>query len=189
MPFDSGEITNFVFSRVRPATLSGPRVQAVPPLGEVIEIGLGQAWNRKLRDQFFERAAMQIIEHDVAALGMFAHVIHRSHVHAAPAVDQGGPVGADAAALRPPDEVGDQAGAPVDDGAEHVEDQGFDGGEVGHVRFLFLLFVIRGLSSERPQNPEVIGTRFRPRRCRAVLNDGSRQSRWNFASSRCSALM
>ena len=31
---------------------------------------------------------MQNIEHDIAALGMFAHVIHRSHVHAAPAVDQ-----------------------------------------------------------------------------------------------------
>ena len=59
LPFDSGEITNFVFSRVRPATLSGQGLQAVPALGEVVEIGLGEALDRELLDQLLQRAAVQ----------------------------------------------------------------------------------------------------------------------------------
>lgn len=123
-------MTNLDLSRVRPATLSG-HGQAVPALGEIIEIGFRQPLDGELLDKLVQRATMQIIQHDIAALGVFAHVVHRGHVHAAPTIDECGPVGGDATLLAPPHKVGDETRAPVDDGAEHVEDEGFDGGVIG----------------------------------------------------------
>src|ERR1700722_10112079 len=91
-----------------------------------------QPLNRKLRDQFFQRPPMQLVQYDVTALRMLPDVVHRCDIRAAPAIDQRGPVGVDAPRSTPFGEVRDQAGAPVDHGAEHIEHQGFYGGYVGH---------------------------------------------------------
>src|ERR1700733_7028501 len=63
---------------------------------------------------------------------MLSHVVHRGGINGAPAVDQGGPVGLDAACFRPFGEIVDQAGAPVDHGAEHIEHQRLHVRNIGH---------------------------------------------------------
>ena len=97
----------------------------MPARGEMVQIGVGQPLDRKLLDQLFQRAPVQHVEDYIAVLGVLAHLVHRGGIDRAPAVDQRGPVGLDAALLIPFGEIRDQAGAPVDHGAEHVEHQRF----------------------------------------------------------------
>ncbi len=96
LPLESGEMMYFVFSRVRPGDRVRPGVQPVPAHGQVLQVGLFQALNRKLRDQFFQRLPMQRVEDLVAEFGMLADLVHRGGIDRPPAVDQRGPVGLDA---------------------------------------------------------------------------------------------
>src|SRR4051812_24731851 len=109
-------------------------MQPVPAAGEIIEVSLGEPGDAELRDQSLERRAVEDVENDIAALVMPADLVHRTGIETAPAIDQCGPVALDAAALRPYGEVVDQAGAPIDHGAEHVEHQRPDPGQIGHRR-------------------------------------------------------
>src|ERR1700722_207907 len=94
---------------------------------------------------------MQWVQYDVTALRMLPDVVHRCDIRAAPAIDQRGPVNVDAARSTPLGEIRDQAGAPVDHGAEHIEHQGFDGGYVGHLRSVrFPVCVIPGRAKREP---------------------------------------
>ena len=95
----------------------------MPAHRQMMQVGFGQALDVELLDQIFQRTAMQRVEDDVAVLRILAHLVHRGGIDRAPAVDQRGPVGLDATRLRPFCKIVDQAGAPVDDGAEHVEYQ------------------------------------------------------------------
>ena len=141
-----------------------PRMQPMPAHREMVQIGVGQSLDPELLDQFFQRAAVQHVEDHIAAFGMLAHLVHRGGVDRAPAVDQRGPVGLDAARLRPCGEIIDQAGAPIDHGAEHVEHQRFDGGNIGHAHSLSSLLSFRARAA-RTRNLEfpicnAMGSRF-----------------------------
>jgi len=127
-------------------------MQPVPAHREVVQVGVGEARDRQLRDKFFQRLAVQRIEDHITILRILAHHIHRRGIDRAPAVDQRGPVGLDAPLLAPCGEIVDQARAPVDDGAEDVEHQCFYGRNVRHVDFL--VFVVLGfLLSAIPGRP------------------------------------
>jgi hypothetical protein len=103
-------------------------------MAEMMQVGIGQPRDGELRDQFFQRLPVQRIQDLVAALGMFSDLVHRGLIDRAPAVDQSGPVGLDAAGLAPFGEIRNQAGAPVDHSAEDVEHQGFHRGKSRHAR-------------------------------------------------------
>jgi len=76
---------------------------------QVMQVGFGQPLIEKLRDQFFQRLPMQRVEDHVAMLGMLAYLSIK-RIDGAPAVNERGPVGLDAALLRPFRKIVDQAG-------------------------------------------------------------------------------
>src|SRR5580698_2456551 len=81
---------------------------------------------------------MQHVQNDVTALRILPDLVHGSGVNRAPAIDERGPVGLDAAFLAPRRKIRDQAGAPVDHRSEHVEDERFDLRKVGHGGLLLI---------------------------------------------------
>ena len=99
MPFDSGEMMYLLFSRDQSRDAVRPRMQPMPTHGQVMQVGLIEAGNPELCDQLFQRLAMQLVQDHVAAFGMFPHLVHGCGIDRAPAVDQRGPVGLDAAPL------------------------------------------------------------------------------------------
>src|SRR4029453_4946433 len=107
-------------------------------------------------------------EDHIAALRVLSHLIHRGGIDRAPAVDQRDPVWLDAAFLRPFGEIRNQARAPVDHGAEHIEHQRLCRRNIGHVCSLLLLnVVILGCAPARTRKSRAETSGFRVRSLRS----------------------
>src|SRR5689334_21493081 len=97
----------------------------MPGPSKVTLFGLGQTINRELLQRFLKHLSMQIVELGPGQL-TGAYPVHERAIDRAPGVREGCPVdvldafgGAELLSL------GDDAGAPVDDGAENIEGQNF----------------------------------------------------------------
>ena len=99
-----------------------PRSQPVPEAGDLPPRRLVQPGDAELADQPVQRLAMQHIERCPGAFAV-PHPVHRRHIGAAPGIDQRRPVGREAACGAEIGQVLDQAAAPIDHRAEHVENQ------------------------------------------------------------------
>ena len=91
MPFESGAIVYFFLRRVRPATESGPRLQAVPDLVPVVLFFFGKPFDVKFPEQVFEELAMQVVQ---VGPGPFpiAYLIHGRLVPGSPSIRKVSPV-------------------------------------------------------------------------------------------------
>src|SRR5260221_9919330 len=90
---------------------------------------------------------------------MLAYLVHRGGINGAPAVDQRGPVGLDAAFPGPFGEIRNQARAPVDHGAEHIEHRRLYRRNIRHACSLFLS--IRGARANPESRAVTSGFRVR----------------------------
>ena len=87
-------------------------------------VGLGEAGDAHLGHQPVKRGAVQVVQARPRQLAA-PHAVHRRRVGGPPLVDERRPIGLDPTLLAERAELGDQAAAPVDHAAEHVEHQGF----------------------------------------------------------------
>ena len=94
---------------------------------EIVQFGFAGPDDAELRGELFKRPAVQDVEREEILLGFLAHLVHRRHVGLPPRINETGPVDGEIALAAPPCEIVDKAGAPIDDGAEHIEHEGFDG--------------------------------------------------------------
>ena len=99
----------------------------MPHAVHVVLVGLAQGGDAVAGQQLVEALAVQDIEDGPGAAAR-AHLLHGRLVERAPVVGEGSPVGDDAFLGGEAAEIVDEARAPVDDGAEHVEQQGLDMG-------------------------------------------------------------
>ena len=121
------------FSRGQAGNGVWPRVQPMPAQVDVGAVLFRQALDAELLDQPVKRGAVQVVEPGPGLLAL-ADAVHRGMVGGAPRIHQSRPVGSDSALRAERGQVRDQAGAPVHDGAEGVEDNG-DGLFRWHGRF------------------------------------------------------
>jgi hypothetical protein len=108
----------------------GPRVQAVPGAVDVRALRRRHASQAEHRQQLAQAFVVQRVERPEADLAA-AHALHLRLVARAPQVGQAQPVGVQPLRRPPGAEVARDAAAPVDHGAEGVEDDGLHGGH-GH---------------------------------------------------------
>src|SRR5262249_46260726 len=103
-----------------------PGIEAVPGAIEMSLLLLAQAGNAILHEKLVEDHAMEIVDARPRQRTA-AHALHRRLVSAAPVVGKARPIGAEA--LLPPHrlELANDAAAPIDDGAEDIEDESLDG--------------------------------------------------------------
>ena len=105
----------------------GPRVEAVPGTGEVVEIHLRERGDSvPLQDPREALAVQEVEDRPLAPTG--PDLLHRGLVLAAPLVGDPLPVCLEAMGGAERGELADDAGPPIDDGPEHVEEQGNDCG-------------------------------------------------------------
>jgi hypothetical protein len=100
----------------------GPRIEPVPDAVERVALVLVEHGEAEARQQVVEDRPVQPVDgrgRDLAA----PHALHRRLVAGAPGVGERRPVDVDALRCRERGAVADDPGAPVDDGAEHVEDE------------------------------------------------------------------
>ena len=87
LPFDSGAMMNFFFSRVSPATASGHGRRRCQRAIERVVLGLGQPGDAELDEQLVEDHAMQAIELGPRQLAG-PHAVHARRVARAPRVGE-----------------------------------------------------------------------------------------------------
>jgi hypothetical protein len=107
----------------------GPRLQAVPRAVEVRFLGLAEPTDAELVDDPIQRHPVQVVESGPGEL-TGSNAVHAWSVTRAPGVCELLGVDRQPPARR---ELADFRGnrrAPVDDGAEHVEDERLDGGKI-----------------------------------------------------------
>ncbi len=118
----------FGFQAGEAGTAIGPGVEPVPEIDEFGAIGVAEGRDVVAAGDLDQSVAMQVIE-DGPGDGTTADAIHRWAVGATPGIGDVGPIGGDAAQGAEAFEAGDDAAAPIDQGAEHVEQ---DGAGLGH---------------------------------------------------------
>jgi hypothetical protein len=138
----------------------GPWVQPVPGSVHVIELGLGKPLDAVARDKFFQALAMQDIE-DRERPPSGAHFVHRGLVELAPFDRELEPVDTPESFLPGKGrEVSAHARAPVDHGAEDVEETGPDVHALPYLNWAARLL----LDAKACCPPRSIASRARPRR-------------------------
>ena len=100
----------------------GPGGQAVPGVGEPVEFGVGEVGEAEFGGEGFDGGAVQGVQVGPGE-GAAADLVHGGGVGGAPGVGEGGGI----EVWAPGGEFGDEAAAPVDHGAEDVEEEGFYG--------------------------------------------------------------
>ena len=103
----------------------GPRPELVPEMRELPRALLAGMLQVALLQQHLEGFLVQVVDAGPRQLAL-AHARHLRLVEAAPVVGEAGPVGFESVFLAELGQVLDQAAAPVDHRAEHVEDADFE---------------------------------------------------------------
>jgi hypothetical protein len=101
-----------------------PGVQAVPDPVKVILLFFGQGLDAELAEQLLERDAVEVVELRPGELAV-AHPVHRGRVPAPPGVGEGRPFHVEVLVSAEFLALPDDGRAPVQDRAEHVEDERF----------------------------------------------------------------
>src|SRR5581483_2181461 len=102
-----------------------PGIEAVPGAIELCPLCFAEAGEAVLRQELVEDHAVEIVDarpREIAA----AHALHRRLISRAPVVGEARPIGGDALLATEPLELADDAAAPIDDGAENVENESLD---------------------------------------------------------------
>ena len=113
----------FGFQAGKACAAIGPGVELVPELDELGAIGVGEGWEIMAAGDLDQGVAVQIIE-DGPGDGAAADAVHGGAVGAAPGIGDIGPIGGEAAQGAEALEASDDAGAPIDQGAEDIEQDG-----------------------------------------------------------------
>jgi hypothetical protein len=105
----------------------------VPGEVELAQRLVGQARNAEARQDALEVAAVQDVEPGERDAPLL-HLGHGRLVFAAPGVREGGPIEIVAEGFQDALALAGDAAAPIDEGAEHVEEQRFDAAHAVSVR-------------------------------------------------------